>query len=153
MHYRNVEREEKVYRPWRLGATIDQISLQTQIPRSTVGYYVRKFNRSDRRRLVPEPIAPSAADVSIPESIFTKVLFTEKVMELFKSGDYAKLYYFIQIYKMLMQMQSYLKFTKDEMDLFQKAINPPASQTKETIGSKPELTRKKTLSEIFGLDQ
>jgi hypothetical protein len=146
-----VEREEKVYRPWRLGATIDQISLQTQIPRSTVGYYVRKFNRSDRRRLVPEPVAPSAADVSIPESIFTKVLFTEKVMELFKSGDYAKLYYFLQIYKM--QMQSYLKFTKDEMDLFQKAINSPVSQTKETIRSKPELTRKKTLSEIFGLDQ
>ena len=120
MHSPNVEREENVYRLWRSGATIDQISLQTRIPRSSVGYYVKKFNRSGRQRLVPEPAAPSAAGVSTLESLVTKVFFTKKVIELLTSGDYAKLYYFIQIYKMLTQMQSHITMTKEEKDLFQK---------------------------------
>ena len=152
MHYRNVEREKKLYQLWRIGATIDKISFQTTIPRSSVGYYVRKFNRSGRQRLVPEPAAPSAAGVSTLESLVTKVFFTRKVIELFTSGDYARLYYFLQVYKMLMQMQSHLTLTKEEKDLFQKAINATVSQTKERIDSKPELTQKKTMAKIVGLD-
>ena len=62
-----------------------------------------------------------------------------------------KLYYFIQIYKMLMQMQSYLKFTKEQIDLFQKALNVPVSETEES--SKPEFTEKKTTLQTFGLEQ
>ena len=151
MPHRNVEREEKVYQLWRSRATIDQISLQTRIPRSTVGYYVKKFKRSGRQRLVPEPVAPSAAGVSTFQALLTKVFFTRNVIELLVSGDFAKLYYFIQSYKMLMQMQSHLKFTKEEIDLFQKATNPPVSRTEET-SSKPESSRKKTMAEIVGLD-
>ena len=152
MHSPNVEREENVYRLWRSGATIDQISLQTRIPRSSVGYYVKKFNRSGRQRLVPEHAAPSAAGVSTLESLVTKVFFTKKVIELLTSGDYAELYYFIQIYKMLIQMQSHLTMTKEEKDLFQKAIDATVTQAKERIDSKPEFTEKKTMAEIQGLD-
>ena len=152
MHYRNVEREEKVYQLRRSRATIDQISLQTRIPRSTVGYYVRKFKRSSRQRLVPDPVAPSEAGVSMLESLIPKVFFIHNFGELLTSEDFVKLYYFIQIYKMLMQMQSYLKFTKEEIDLFQKTINAPVSQTKKRINSKPELTGKKTMAERLGLD-
>ena len=71
-------------------------------------------------------------------------------MELFESGDYAKLYYFLQIPKM--QMQSYLKLTKEEIDLFQKAINSRVSHIEEKIDSKPVLTEKKTMAERLGLD-
>jgi len=148
-----VEREEKVYRLWRSGATIDQISLQTRIPRSTVGYYVGKLKRSGGHRLVPEPVAPSDPGVSTLESLVTKVFFTRKVIELITSGDYAKLYYFIQIYKMLMQMQSHLTLTNEEKDLLQKAINPPVNQSEERTSSKPELTGKKTMAQVFGLEQ
>ena len=42
---RNVERERLIYRYWRLGYTVDRISRLTGIPRSSVGYYVRKFNK------------------------------------------------------------------------------------------------------------
>jgi len=152
MHYRNVEREEKVYQLRRSGATIDQISLQTRIPRSTVGYYVRKFKRSSRQRLVPDPVAPSEAGVSMLESLIPKVFFfIHNFGKLLTSEDFVKLYYFIQIYKMLMQMQSYLKFTKEQIDLFQKALNVPVSETEES--SKPEFTEKKTTLQTFGLEQ
>ena len=153
MPHRNVEREEKVYQLWRSRATIDQISLQTRIPRSTVGYYVGKFKRSGRQRLVPDPVAPTAADVSILESILTKVFFTRNVTELLASGDYTKLYYFIQIYKMLMQMQSHLTLTNEEKNLLQKGTNAPVSQTEERTSSKPELTGKKSALQTFGLEQ
>ena len=52
----------------------------------------------------------------------------------------------------MMQMQGYLKLTKEEIDLFQKAINAPVSQTKERIDSKPELTEKRTMAERLGLN-
>ena len=152
MHHRNLEREEKVYQLWRSGATIDQISLQTRIPRSSVGYYVGKLNRSGRPRLVPEPVAPSEAGVSTLESLIPKLFFIQNAGKLLASEDFVKLYYFIQIYKMMMQMQSYLELTKEEIDLFQKTINAQVSQTEERASSKPELTEKKTALQTFGLE-
>ncbi len=43
----NVERNKRIQNLWILGQTIDQISLSTGIPRSTVGYYVKKFKSLD----------------------------------------------------------------------------------------------------------
>ena len=47
---RNPERERLIYRYWVQGHTIDEISMLTGIPRSSVGYYVRKFNKKYGRR-------------------------------------------------------------------------------------------------------
>ena len=43
---RNFERENAIYELWLQDYTIDEISSKTGIPRSTVGYYVAKFNKS-----------------------------------------------------------------------------------------------------------
>jgi len=43
---RNFERDELIHELWLHGYTIDEISSQTGIPRSSVGYYVSKFNKS-----------------------------------------------------------------------------------------------------------
>ena len=152
MHYRNVEREEKISQLWKSGATIDKISLQTRIPRSTVGYYVGKLKRSGGQRLVPEPVAPSDTGALTLASLTPKIFFNHNVGRLLASEDFIRLYYFIQVYKMLMEMQSLFKFTKEETELYQKEMNLLVSQAKETIGSKPELTKKKTVYEILGLD-
>ena len=45
MYTPNLERNKRIYELWEKGHTVDQISSLTGIPRSTVGYYVRKFNR------------------------------------------------------------------------------------------------------------
>jgi len=41
----NPDRNFLIYEMWTNGSTIDEISFETGIPRSTVGYYVRKFNK------------------------------------------------------------------------------------------------------------
>ena len=50
----NLGRNFLIYEQWKDGRTIDEISFDTGIPRSTIGYYVRKFNKNARRG---EPIA------------------------------------------------------------------------------------------------
>ena len=45
MYTPNLERNKHIYELWERGLTVDRISSLTGVPRSTVGYYVRKFNR------------------------------------------------------------------------------------------------------------
>ena len=45
MYTPNLERNKRIYELWENGRTVDRISFLTGVPRSTVGYYVRKFNR------------------------------------------------------------------------------------------------------------
>jgi len=40
----NYERNRQVYLLWEQGYSVEEIASVTAIPRSTVGYYVRKFN-------------------------------------------------------------------------------------------------------------
>ncbi len=46
---RNIEREKIIYELWLQSYTVDEISSKTGIPRSSVGYYVAKFNKSKNR--------------------------------------------------------------------------------------------------------
>jgi hypothetical protein len=43
MYFTNSERNRVIYELWEKNLTIGEISSSTNIPRSTVGYYVRKF--------------------------------------------------------------------------------------------------------------
>lgn len=45
MYVRNIIRERKIYELRQQGLTIDAISDETGIPRSTVGYYTKKFKK------------------------------------------------------------------------------------------------------------
>jgi hypothetical protein len=142
----NVERNKKIHDLWLLGQTIDQISMVTGIPRSTVGYYVRKFKRTGQGSGIQRSITPqSSPDISTSESILMKTIFFSKVLELVKDGDFERLYYFLHSYKMLMQMQSYIKLTEDEQKLLQEAM----SEFKEKMDVGAESTRRgKTIKEI-----
>ena len=48
MIQRNIKRENEIYQLWNQGYIVDEISSQMGIPRSTVGYYVRKFNKGQK---------------------------------------------------------------------------------------------------------
>jgi len=66
---RNLERREIIQELWLQGYTVDEISSQTGIPRSSVGYYVAKLNQSkngDNPRSKPpikQPKRPSNTDL------------------------------------------------------------------------------------------
>ncbi len=45
----NPEREKKLYELWELEYTIDEAASLTNVPRSTVGYYFKKFKKKDKK--------------------------------------------------------------------------------------------------------
>jgi hypothetical protein len=55
----NPDRNFLVHELWKQGRTVDEISFETGIPRSTVGYYIRKFNQCAKSGK-PIPITPAA---------------------------------------------------------------------------------------------
>lgn len=61
-----------IFELWERGATVDQIASATGIPRSTVGYYVRKFSRlaaGGRPIVIPEkPVVRPESETIISAS-------------------------------------------------------------------------------------
>ena len=142
----NVERNKRIQNLWILGQTIDQISLSTGIPRSTVGYYVKKFKKSGRRLQSPPSVTQTGFEASPSESVALKTFFLREVMALIVKKDYQKLHYFLVSYRTMIQMQSYLKFTEEERELLQKAIS---DQFKGSVHVDSKAKKGKTLEEIL----
>ena len=68
---RNFERENAIYELWKAGCTIDEISSKTGIPRSTVGYYVAKFNKS-KNKDTPQSKLPTKQPKRLSKKATTK---------------------------------------------------------------------------------
>jgi len=114
----NLDRNFLIYELWKKGRTIDEISFDTGIPRSTVGYYVRKFNKRARRgepiAFLPEREKPDEKDIA-----FTTVRKNLMFQNLLKwSGEgkdgVDKVYKFLMIAKLLKELQRDILPTKDE---------------------------------------
>jgi hypothetical protein len=138
----NPERERKIYELWQHSETIDEISIVTSIPRSTVGYYVRKFNRDAKKRrlrlgegLENRTAIPlrSSEDGSKTDSQSTfnsalakilnfDVIFGE-VKELIAAKRFDQLYYLLRCWKLLPQTLNTLTLTTEEMGEMQRQQN------------------------------
>jgi hypothetical protein len=120
----NADRNRQVQALWNTGRTIDEISLLTGIPRSTVGYYVKKFKKYRQKgqslRLNPPEEPPLMSPV---DSLFVKALFMQRIIDILKEGDFQKLYYFLTGFKHLVEVMRYLKLTSDEQKLLKDALN------------------------------
>ena len=133
---RNPERERLIYRYWRLGYTVDRISRLTGIPRSSVGYYVRKFNKKYgesirlRRKLSPILMgvdeSPKMSEDKLVESAVLKMIslksFFDIISPLVKQGRYKDLYYLLRCMKLMGEMLQPLTFTPEERKVADKAI-------------------------------
>ena len=82
MFMRNTKRENKLYSLWLSGYTIDEASYTTGIPRSSVGYYYKKFKKiyGDRSRPIRTKIHYNTA--SKPKTEFEKAMWTLASMEM-----------------------------------------------------------------------
>ncbi|HKM50425.1 MAG TPA: hypothetical protein VJZ75_04530 [Candidatus Bathyarchaeia archaeon] len=77
----NYERNRQVYLLWEQGYSVEEIASVTAIPRSTVGYYVRKFNlyaKDGRPIVLPQSRARHQENVN---SAMGKGYVISKVME------------------------------------------------------------------------
>jgi len=133
---RNPERERLIYRYWVQGHTIDEISSLTGIPRSSVGYYVGKFNKKyDHRSRAKISFLPALGastnvkenEYSLAVSGITKsaALITtfEVVVDLVRRGRLQDAYYCLGIIKLFNEIERIYSLTPEERKAAEKAID------------------------------
>ncbi|UCD73507.1 MAG: hypothetical protein JSW01_02360 [Candidatus Bathyarchaeota archaeon] len=116
MFQTNAARNEIIYPLWEKGYTVDQISHRTTIPRSTVGYYVRKFNKLAKEG---KPVVFPRKKRSDSENIFAasiKILSLQKALEMIENGKSQDLYYMLAALKLLKEFG--VSFTPEEKEAF-----------------------------------
>ena len=112
MYTSNIEHNKIIYDLWEKNLTVNQISSTTGIPRSTVGYYVRKFNRLATKG---KPVVfPGARKVPRKSSMSTwdrlnLMKLRGNVMDLVKQGEYERLYYWLANIKLMSEFGIYWK--------------------------------------------
>lgn len=123
----NFDRNILIYDLWKKGYTISEMSFETGIPRSTVGYYVRKFNKRARRG---DPIVFSVEKENRTEEeilIMTILKWNQvkKISEWMREGPDAmdKIYKYLSIMKLTKELSREIFLSKDEEKVFFKYSN------------------------------
>jgi hypothetical protein len=107
MYFTNFERNRVIYELWMKKLTVEQISSSTGIPRSSVGYYVRKFNRlaSQGKPIVfPDTSQGTRKQGSFTEDISTMAFLQLKIQAGAMNGDWEGLYYRLNVLKLLKEL-------------------------------------------------
>ena len=131
----NPDRNAIVYYLWEKGYTVDQIALEVGIPRSTVGYYVRKFNKyaKDGRPIVfpQNPLQKSKEDKATKtQSALRKILSLGNLIIFLKSGRLQELYYALSISKLLKELEKdFFSLTPEEISAFIEALGIQIEKT------------------------
>ncbi len=134
MRTANAERNRRLYSLWMGGNTIDKASMITGIPRSTVGYYFRKFNRyrKNDKELdfgsFKKEMDKVNRDQSNMSSIFMKGSLFGRILDAIlianRKKDYKDVYYELGTYKLLFELSRYINYTPEEMQTLSKVVNP-----------------------------
>lgn len=109
-----------VYELWEKDYTVDEIASETSIPRSTVGYYVRKFNkraRSGEPIVIPQKSA-QLEEKDLAVKAYLKGFSLVGLLELIKRGELDKLYKILMIVKLAKELQRDIFPTEEEADAF-----------------------------------
>jgi len=128
----NPERNEKIYALWREGRTIEEISLLTGIPRSTVGYYVKKF----KKRLadggdfgLEGPFARRGRSGDGQEGAqallwaIEKTIAFNKLLDIVRKGDAKEAFYELAACKLFIELfKKYVQLTPEELKALEEAF-------------------------------
>lgn len=119
----NAERNAIIHSLWENGETINDIAFETGIPRSTVGYYVRKFNKKAKRgdpiilpHIGEEPNSETLAQRAFAKGNANKII--DEMME--KDVDIA--YKYLMVIKLRKELQGSLIPTKEESQAGMKSL-------------------------------
>jgi len=132
----NIERNKQIYELRSLGYTIEEISLITGIPRSTVGYYVKKFKKYENEGK-PLKLAASSKRIDISRnepassnalgSFLMKFISLQEIPKwtnaLLNRGEFDKLYYFLMSIKCAFELDKYFRLTPEELKLSEEILS------------------------------
>ncbi len=116
----NPERNARIYELWELGLTIDKIALETGYPRSTVGYYTRKFNKKSIRGepiILPHIVERPDTETLALQAVLKSNIFMN-LTGMIMTGDLDSAYKYLMIYKLIKELQRDLFITKEESEAF-----------------------------------
>jgi hypothetical protein len=117
----NLERNNRIYNLWEEGRTVDEISTSMGIPRSSAGYYVRKFNQAARQgKTLPLPTKAKQDDVV--QDFLAKIFVADRVLNFIKSNDPQKIYYYLASMKLLYELTPKLALTEEQKKILDSAI-------------------------------
>jgi len=117
----NPDRNVRIYEMWTNGSTIDEISFETDIPRSTVGYYVRKFNKCAKsgEPIVVQRIRKKPNEKVIAVQAWKKLDFFVYLEKMLKEEDgLDKAYKTLMIAKLMKELHRDIYPTEEERQAF-----------------------------------
>ena len=105
MYSTNVDRNKVIYELWERKLTVEQISSSTNIPRSTVGYYVRKFNRlaAQGKPVVFQGLNQSVREQD-PTDDMARELLRVMIIKEARVDDWKVLYLRLKVVKLLKEL-------------------------------------------------
>ena len=119
----NPDRNFIIYELWTNGDTIDEISFETGIPRSTVGYYVRKFNKCAKsgEPIVVQQIRKKPDEKVIAVQAWKKLDFFVYLGKMLKEEDgLDRAYKTLMIAKLMKELHREIFPTEEERQAFWK---------------------------------
>jgi hypothetical protein len=150
---KNIDRNARLYELWKNWHTIDEASKITRIPRSTVGYYFRKFRKHEKRGNVSGSINlrrkaySEKEQIEKLESYFSKLELRDmarKIKERVEfNGDYKNAYYGLKFYEKYLEIKNSYALTDEELQLL--------NDTSKTENVHKTTKKGKSLEEILEL--
>ena len=107
MYSTNSERNRVIYELWEMNLTVDEVSSRTGIPRSTVGYYFRKFNKlaaKGKPVVFPGPSRSPGIPGNYTQDIQLMSTLETRILKSVVHGDWEGLYYRLSAFKLLKEL-------------------------------------------------
>jgi hypothetical protein len=141
----NPARNSDLYRLWQEGHTIEEASLLTGIPRSTVGYYHKKYKRyaKEGRPVVIPQATEERPRTEVGSSVLLKSMIIGPTMEMIHAGDPERAYYILGVFKLLKDLN--LEITREELEALQKSPRPSTWAPLEATTRKTTQTASQTI--------
>jgi hypothetical protein len=119
----NLDRNNRVYKLWEEGKTVEEISRIMRIPRSSAGYYVRKFNQAATRgKTLTLPLHTETKQEDIVLDFYAKGLLAESLVNIMRNSDAQNRYYSLASIKLLYELTPKLALTKEQKEMLDSAI-------------------------------
>ena len=136
----NIGRNAVIYKLWEKGLTVNEIAQETFIPRSTVGYYVRKFNKKARRG---EPIIIYGSlekldSKTLAMNAMIKIFASQRILDMAVNKGPEAIREFLETYKATKELEKILTLTKDESEAYSKLIGKKDKQFLQQVERRTE---------------